>query len=387
MTVAAAHPILLDGVRRPGAHGPERLLVEGGRIAARGAPAGGAIRRLDGEGLLVLPGLIDLQINGAAGRDLTAEPDALWDVGAALGRFGVTAFLPTIVTSPPAVGEAARRAWLAGPPAGYRGATPLGLHLEGPFLNPGRLGAHDPAHVRGVDADLAAGWSPATGVRMVTLAPELPGALDVAAALAGRGVVAAAGHSLASVAEATAGFDAGIRYATHLFNAMPALDHRAPGLAAAALADPRVTIGLIPDGLHVHPTMVDLAWRAAGPQRVSIVTDAIAALGMPPGRYPFGDADLSLQDDGARLDDGTLAGSVIGLATGLRNLISFTGASVEQAAAAATRVPAALLGDASRGALRAGARADVVVLSDQLEAVVTIADGVVIHGEHDDRWR
>jgi N-acetylglucosamine-6-phosphate deacetylase len=387
MTVAAAHPILLDGVRRPGADSPERLLIQGGRIAAREAPADGTILRLDAEGLLVLPGLIDLQINGAAGRDLTAEPGSLWDVGAALGRFGVTAFLPTIVTSPPAVGEAARRAWLGGPPAGYRGATPLGVHLEGPFLSPGRLGAHDPAHVRGVDADLAAGWSAATGVRMVTLAPELPGALELAAALAGRGVVVAAGHSLATVAQATAGFDAGIRYATHLFNAMPALDHRAPGLAAAALADPRVTVGLIPDGLHVHPTMVDLAWRAAGPDRLSIVTDAIAALGMPPGRYPFGDADLSLQHDGARLDDGTLAGSVIGLAAGLLNLISFTGAPLETAAAAATRVPAALLGDASRGALRPGTRADVVVLSERLEVVVTIADGVVIHGEHDDRWR
>ena len=385
MTVVASPAVLLDGVTRAGRAEPERLLIANGRITAETTTAD-AVRQFDGEGLTVVPGFIDLQINGAAGRDLTADPESIWQVGAALGRFGVTAFLPTIVTSPPAVAEAARRTLASGPPDGYSGATPLGLHLEGPFLNPGRLGAHDPGHARPVDALLARDWSPDSGVRMVTLAPELPGATQLAADLARRGVIVAAGHSLATVDEASAGFDAGIRYVTHLFNAMPALDHRAPGLVAAALANPRVTVGLIPDGLHVHPTLVDLVWRLCGPDRLSIVTDAIAALGMPPGRYPLGDADVAVDDDGARLDDGRLAGSVIGLDAGLRNLMAFTGAPLDHAVAAVTRIPATLLGDGTRGSLEPGGRADLTLLDHDRRPVLTIRDGVIIHGEASARW-
>ena len=396
--IAAPGTILLDGIRRYDGAGPERLVLAEGRIAASeaargaGAPVGGqaagrTARRFDGEGLFVLPGFIDLQVNGAAGHDLTADPEAIWEVGAALARFGVTAYLPTIVTSPPEVAEAARRRILGGPPPGYAGAVALGLHLEGPFLNPERGGAHRAEHLRPPDPALADSWSRDGGVALVTLAPELPGAVELVRVLGGRDVVVAAGHSLATVEEARAGFEAGIRYATHLFNAMPRLDHRAPGLAAAALADPRVIVGLIPDGLHVHPTLVDLAWRIAGRDRLSIVTDSIAALGMPPGRYPLGDADVAVDDDGARLSDGRLAGGVIGLDEGLRNLVAFTGASPADAAAAITGVPAMLLGEPERGRLAVGGRADIVVVDDQLEVVAAIVGGIVAHGAEADRWR
>jgi N-acetylglucosamine-6-phosphate deacetylase len=390
---AAPRPILVEGATVLGATEPEALLLAGGRIAARGgdAVAGGGrgARRFRGEGLFMAPGFIDLQLNGAAGHDLSADPGSVWDVAATIAAHGVTAFLPTIVTAPPSVAETAARVLAGGPPPGWRGATPLGLHLEGPFLNPGRSGAHDRAHLRAPDPALAAGWSAATGVRIVTLAPELPGALELVRTLAGRGVVVAAGHSLATAEEAAAGFDAGIRYVTHLFNAMPPLGHRAPGLAGAALSDGRVIVGLIPDGVHVDPLVVDLTWRVAGADRLSIVTDAMAALGMPPGRYPLGGVDVEVGDDGAQLPDGRLAGSVLSLDAGLRNLVAYTGAPAAVAADAVTRVPAALLGERDRGALAVGAVADVVVLDAGLEVVATIARGVAIHGDDDgdgERW-
>ena len=291
-------------------------------------------------------GLIDLQVNGAAGHDLTADPEAVWAVGEALATHGVAAWLPTLVSPGWPIVERARAAFAAGPPQGYRGATVLGWHVEGPFLSTLRAGAHDPASLRPPDAGAVAGWSPATGVRVVTLAPELPGALAVVEALTAAGIVVSAGHSAATFAEAAAGFDAGIRAVTHLFNAMSPLDHRDPGLPGAALADDRVTICLIPDGLHVHPAMVRIVRDAVGPDRLAIVTDAIAALGMSPGAYRLAGRDLTYDEaeGSARLADGRLAGSVLSMDRAVRNLARFTGCSEPEARAAATTVPARLLG-------------------------------------------
>jgi N-acetylglucosamine-6-phosphate deacetylase len=288
--------------------------------------------------------VIDLQVNGAAGHDLTESPERLWDVAAALPRYGVTAFLPTLVSPSWAIVDRAREALAAGPPAGFVGATPLGWHVEGPFLNPERAGAHDPTALKAPSVEAVAGWSPATGVRIVTLAPELPGALDVVAALVANGVVVSAGHSNARFDEARAGFDAGIRFVTHLFNAMRRLGHREPGLIGAALADERITIGLIPDGLHVHPAIVALVRRAVGPERIAVVTDAIAALGVAPGRHRLAGRNVVVDETSCRLPDGTLAGSVIGLDEALGNFARFTGCSADEARLATTVVPARLLG-------------------------------------------
>lgn len=291
-----------------------------------------------------LDGLIELQVNGAGGFDLTNDPESLWQVGSVLRRFGVAAFLPTLVSPSWAVVDRARAAWLAGAPAGFAGATPLGWHVEGPFIAPSRAGAHDPASLQAPDAGVVADWSPASGIRMVTLAPELPGALGVVALLVGSGVVVSAGHSAATYAQAVAGFDAGIRSVTHLFNAMGRLDHRAPGLVGAALVDQRVTIGLIPDGLHVHPALVAIVRRAVGGDRLAVVSDAIAALGMAPGQYRLAGRDVTCDGTSARLSGGGLAGSVIGLDEAVRNLAAFAGVPLADAALAATDVPARLLG-------------------------------------------
>ena len=362
------------------------VLIADGRITAVGSaelevPPTATVR--NAAGLILSPGFIDLQVNGGFGLDFTADPATIWDVAAGLPRYGVTSFLPTVITSPPATGRAAQDVLRAGPPAGWVGARPLGLHLEGPFLNPGKKGAHNPAHLRLPTPEAVADWSPEEGVRLVTLAPELPGASEVIAALAGRGVVVSAGHSPATYDEAAAGFDAGARYATHLFNAMSTLHHREPGLVAAALADPRVTAGLIPDGLHVHPALVALVWRLLGPGRLNLVTDAMAAMGMSPGDYLLGDFSVTVDESSARLPDGTLAGCILSLDAILRAFIAFTGASLADALATVTTTPARLLGlGAELGSIAPGMAADLTLISPDLRIVETFIAGESAYATH-----
>ena len=288
--------------------------------------------------------MIDLQINGAGGFDLTTEPERLWDVGAILPRYGVTAFLPTLVSPSWSIVDRALAAFQPGSPAGYEGAQVLGWHVEGPFLAPSRAGAHDPDRLLTPDVAPVRDWAPDRGVRIATLAPELPGALDVVETLVGNGVIVSAGHSAATYAEARAGFGVGIRMVTHLFNAMSPLDHREPGLPGAALGDDRVTVCLIPDGIHVAPETIALVRRLVGPDRLAIVSDAIEALGLPPGRHRLAGRELLVDETSARLPNGVLAGCVIGLEEGVANLADFTGLSIDEARLAATAVPARLLG-------------------------------------------
>jgi N-acetylglucosamine-6-phosphate deacetylase len=358
------------------------VLVDGDRIAAVGAavdvPRPPQAQTLDAGGLILSPGFIDLQLNGAFGLDFTADPASLWEVAARLPQHGVTAFLPTIITSPLETIAAAQDA-VGRPPASFRGATPLGLHVEGPFLNPAKRGAHNPAHLRQPEVAAVAAWSPASGVRLVTLAPELPCAMELIQHLHRRGVVVSAGHSLATYDEALAGLAAGLTYGTHLFNAMPALEHRAPGLAAALLTDPRAVVGVIPDGLHLHPAIVRLIWQAKGPAGVNVVTDAMAALGMPPGAYQLGDFTVTVDATSARLNDGRLAGSLLSLDQAVRNLMAFTGCSLGEALSTASAVPARVLGLPDRGRIAPGYIADLVLLTPDLNVAATVVGGKVCY--------
>jgi N-acetylglucosamine-6-phosphate deacetylase len=336
-------------------------------------------RRIDGSGHTLAPGLIDLQINGAFGRDFTLEPGAIWDVAALLPRYGLTSFLPTIITSPLDTIEEAQQTISAGPPAEFKGARPLGLHLEGPYLNPEKKGAHNPEFMRRPALDEIAGYSPRDGVSMVTLAPELYGALPMVDTLSARGILVSAGHSQATFDQAKAGFEAGIRYSTHLFNAMSAIHHREPGLASAALADERVTIGLIPDGIHVHPALIKVVWQVARDGRLNLVTDAMAALGMPPGRYQLGGYTVTVDESSCRLPDGTLAGCIISPDQALRNLIAFTGCSLTEALAPLTTVPAQLLSLGGRlGQITRGHDADLVLLTSDLKVAATVIGGRIV---------
>jgi N-acetylglucosamine-6-phosphate deacetylase len=352
------------------------VIVRGGRIAelvARPGPAAEAAASadpttglpvLDASGLVVAPGLIDLQCNGAGGFDLTAEPERMWEMAALLPQWGVTAWLPTVVTSPDPVRARAIAALQGGPPHDGVVAAPLGLHFEGPYLAPERRGAHAPAHLRPPDRDAVAPWSRDAGVALVTLAPELPGALHVLRDLVDRGVVVSLGHSSATAAEATAAVDAGARWVTHLFNAMGPLHHRDPGLVGVALTDERLAVGAIVDGLHVHPMVVAVAARSLG-SRLTLVTDAVNALGMPPGRWALGDVEALADGEGVRLEDGTLAGSLLSLDRAVANLVAFAGTSFDDALDAASGAPARLLGlEAERGVIAPGAVGDLVLLLD-----------------------
>jgi N-acetylglucosamine-6-phosphate deacetylase len=333
---------------------------------------------IDAEGLLVAPGFVDLQCNGGLGIDLASEPERLWELAAALPRWGVTAWLPTIVTTPPGVTDHALAALAAGPPPDWTGAAPLGLHLEGPFLAVAKRGAHDAAFLAAPSLELIEGWSRDAGVAVVTLAPELEGAGAVVQALVARGVIVSLGHSAASAADATEAVRSGARWITHLFNAMEPLHHRAPGLAGVALTDERLRVGLIVDGIHVAPPVVAVAQRALG-ERLTLVSDAVAALGMPPGRHALGRAVVTVGDEAVRLADGTLAGSNLSLDQAVRNLMSFTGCSSAVALHAASASPAELLGDPTRGTLAPGARADLVLLTADLEVVMTVVAGRVVY--------
>ena len=359
------------------------VVVENGRIVAVGSASAVSVPPhadvLDAAGGILAPGFIDLQVNGAFGADFTADPAQIWPVARDYARYGVTAFLPTIITSP-LKNVAAAQEIVCHAPAGFRGAQPLGLHVEGPFLNPARKGAHNPDYLRLPSLDAVKDWSLATGVRMVTLAPELPGAAEVIAGLTGRGILVSAGHSMATYAEAVRGFDAGIRYGTHLFNAMPPLAHREPGLPGALLTDPRPAAGFIPDGIHTHPALISLAWKLLGPGRFSMVTDCMAALGMGPGRHLLGDFEVVVDATSARLADGTLAGSILSLDQGVRNLIAHAGCSLGDALATVTTTPARLLGiDHERGCIAPGFIADLVLLSPGLHVQATVAHGEVVY--------
>ena len=359
------------------------LLADGGKIIACGSladvPQPPEAATIDGHGLSLAPGFIDLQFNGAFGHDFTAEPGSIWQVGQELPRYGVTAFLPTVITAPLERTAAAQEVLCTGAPDGYHGAQALGLHVEGPFLNPEKKGAHNPEYLRLPDLDAIKDWSPRNGVRLVTLAPELAGAGDVIARLTERGVVVSAGHSTLGYEQAGAAFQLGVRCGTHLFNAMPPLNHRTPGLAGALLGNPNVGAGIIVDGLHVHPAMVALAWRLKGGRGLFLVTDAMAAAGMPPGTYQLGGLTVHVDGVSACLDDGTLAGSLLSMDVALRNLIAFTGCSPAEALPALTRVPADLLAMPEKGRLLAGCDADLVLLSADLQVQGTIVAGELVY--------
>lgn len=372
--------------------GRDRFEIVGGTDAsgarvdialAEGAQTAGAVDtdadRLDASGLTVVPGLIDLQVNGAFGHDFTDDPESIWEVGARLVAHGVTAFCPTIITAPhdrlvAAVEAISRR------PAGYVGAEPLGLHVEGPHIAPEKRGTHPldlitPARDARVEPN---------GVAIVTLAPESDGARDLIETLTKAGVVVSLGHSAAGAACARSALDAGATMGTHIFNAMPPIAAREPGLTGVLLTDPRAYVGLIADGHHHAEETIRLVWSAAS-DRLIVVTDAIAALGMPDGAYRLGGVDVVVGQGIARNTEGALAGAVTPLPQALALLQDVTRAPFAEVVATATRNPARALGDDTRGALGRG-RGDLTLLAGT-EVAATVVGGVLTHLGDPNRWR
>jgi N-acetylglucosamine-6-phosphate deacetylase len=362
---------------------PASLLVQDGRISQIGnnlSPQGDW-DVLEAQGLILTPGWIDIQLNGAFGFDFTEDPETIWQAACELPKLGTTSFLPTIISSPLVTIEHAIRVQKHGSPKGFKGANPLGLHLEGPFLNTGKKGAHNPQFLMKPSPDLVSNWTRPNGVLLVTLAPELDDEFATTHRLRDQGVVLSIGHSLATYEQACVSFQNGIKCGTHLFNAQTSIDHRKPGLAVALLNTPEVYTGVIVDGIHLHPAMVKLAWTSKGNRRLITVTDAISALGMPPGKYKLGEFEIKVTQTTVTLADGTLAGSNITQQKSLRNLIAWTSCTLHEAVQTVTANPAEMLNLPKKGRIITGADADLVMIDRDLNIKSTIVGGEILYKE------
>lgn len=371
MVVISAETVVLDGqVSRPG-----WLEVADGRILDGGA---GPPRRPADEDFpdcVVVPGFIDMHVHGGGGASYT-DPDGIEAAAEFHLRHGTTTTLASLVTAAPAELIAGVRALAEA----TRRGTIAGIHLEGPWLSRARCGAHDPALTRDpdpteIDAVLAAGDGT---IRMVTLAPELPGAGDAIRRFADAGVVVAVGHTDATYEQTKRAVAAGATVGTHLFNAMPPLHHREPGPALALLQDASVTVELIADGVHVHPEVVRAVIAAAGPDRVALVTDAIAAAGCTDGAFRLGAVPVDVASGVARVHGtSTIAGSTATMDTIFRTVASDAGLEAATRMTAAT--PARALGLDRVGGLRAGHEANLVVLDGALDVTAVMVRGDWCH--------
>lgn len=362
------------------------VLIEDGRIVAVGPRSSfdSTTRTLDFPEAVLAPGFIDIHIHGAAGHDsMHIDRDGAAEMGRFLAKHGITSYYPTTITASEqdtieALGSLAKL--ISDPPKGDAEnpcARPLGLHLEGPFISQARRGVHPPNHIQEALLETLHRYNDASGanVRIITIAPEIPGALEMIRYAAGKGIVCSIGHTNADYEQAQAAIDAGARHATHTFNAMRPIEHRNPGVAGAVLTDRRVFADMIVDGLHVLPPMVDLFLRCKGTDRAVLISDAMSATGMPPGQYRLGEFDVKVE--GLRCDcHGKLAGSVLTLDVAIRNVMQFADWDLQNAVRIVTLNPARLLGiEKQKGQLVPGADADLVVLSQSGEILRTFISG------------
>ena len=355
----------------------DAMLIEGDAITWIGVgrpPVRADEEIVAGPGELIAPGFVDLQVNGFAGRDAAAGADAIAAISEALPATGVTAFLPTIISAPVEVG--AEFVAAVGAAGEASGARVLGAHVEGPFLNPSFRGAHLRSNLAGPtedNVDVVVAARP----RMVTLAPELSGSLAAIERLHRAGVVVAAGHTGADFEQGRKAIAAGVRFGTHVYNAMPEVHHRRPGIALALILDARVTTGVIADGEHVHPSVCEQLVRVKAGSRIALTTDQTAAAGVPAGRYEL--SGRAVHSDGrvVRLEDGTLAGSAATMPDLVRLMAGLQGMSLSRAVGLASSVPARVVGERRLGRLGVGACADIVVLDAEIRPRLTMVRGVV----------
>jgi N-acetylglucosamine-6-phosphate deacetylase len=368
---------------------PGYVSLADGHVAAVGGglPQGKPDLQLH-DGVLV-PGFVDLQVNGYFGVEFATADFTGWlTVARRLAETGTTAFMPTVITSPlDDMVDALRRAaqFHAKLADGSQGARVLGVHAEGPFISPVRPGAHNPEWIvnpdpAAVDDLIAAGGG---NLRIVTLAPERDGAVAAIKQLTAAGVVVSVGHSDATAQQVSVAARCGATMVTHLFNAQRPMHHREPGVVGQALADSRLTSSLIGDLHHVSGQVSAIAFAAA-PDRICLITDAAACAGMPPGRYVLGGEPIELSEgDGAPpvRSDGTIAGSSLRMDSAVANMVA-TGVGIAEAVAAGTRIPADLIGRPDLGRIAPAAAADLTWLSDDLRTIATWVGGEQVFGPH-----
>jgi len=346
---------------------PGELWVSSGKIIA---PQSKSDQSIDLNGSLIAPGFIDLQLNGGFGKDFSSQPGVVEEVAKQLPKYGVTAFLATVISSSP---EQYRNILPTLQPrsGGRHGSEVLGVHLEGPFISLKKLGMHPRQYIASDEESpkktLEAVYGSLEGVRMVTLAPEISGGNELVKELVGQGIVVAAGHSVASLSQLKQSVDAGLTMVSHLFNAMGTFHHREVGIIGGALTDDRLYFSLIVDEVHLSDETVKMAQKLGG-SRLVLITDGMAAMGVMPGRYTFGTREIDVNTKAAYLvGSDVLAGGIGTMDAAVRKLYQVTHCSKVQALEAASLRPAKILDiDHRKGSLHIGADADFVILDDDL---------------------
>lgn len=378
--IAGGRVVATDGV-----HAPGWVLIEGSMIAdiGRGTPPRIAdAERLDAADRYVMPGLVDIHVHGGGGHELMeAEPDGVAGLARFLASHGVTSFAPTTYTAEhePTMKALRRIADAMGPIEG--GATNLGAHMEGPYLNVDRKGAHQPDLIRPADRAEVEDYLSLGILRQMAIAPEIEANGWLIDELVAHGITVAAGHTDATGQQMHAAADRGVKSVTHVFNGMRGMHHREPGAAGAALAIDQLWCELIADGVHVSPDVMRLVWHAKGRDRVILVTDTNKATGMRVEDISmrFG-RRIHIEGGVVRLEDGTISGSVTTLEQGFANFLRATGASIAEAWPVVSLNPARAVGAADRkGSLEVGKDADIVLLSDEGEVAITLVEGRRVH--------
>ena len=363
---------------------PGVVLIEGEKIVsveaqARVLPPGASI--IDAAGCIVSPGYVDIHVHGGAGHDtMDASHEALAGMSGFFAEHGVTGFLPTTVTAGREASLAAVRAVADYQARPGMGAQALGVHLEGPYISARRAGAQNPRHVRPPDPAEYVRLFERGNIKLISVAPEIPGVQALTEYAVGRGAAVAMGHSLATYEQAMEAVRWGVTQSTHTYNAMQGMHHRKPGTTGAALTCDSIYAQVIVDLIHVHPAMVDLLLRAKGVSRTVLITDAMRAAGMPDGVYELGGQRVTVIGGQARLPSGNLAGSTLTMDAAVRNLIDAAHLGLADALWTATFTPAESVGMGHRkGKLMPGYDADIILLDRDLNVKLTMVGGRVVY--------
>ena len=331
----------------------------------------------------ICPGFMDIHMHGIDGFDtMDGTPESLRAISAALARYGVTSFLATTMTAAYDQVEQSLQNIVELSGKGLPGAQAAGIHLEGPWINPRYKGAQKEEHIATPYLqDVRRLYELADGLlKVVTIAPEQPGALEAIAWLKERGVIVSCGHTGANFELATRAVDAGICHFTHCFNAMTGLHHREPGVVGAAMYHEQLSTELIADGIHVHPAVMRILYRVKTAERLALISDSMRAAGLGAGTYDLGGQEVHVQNGEAKLADGTLAGSVLTLNRAVGNMVRLSGVSLADAVRMASQTPAEILGLGNqKGRLAAGWDADLTVLDPQFDVSLTIVAGKEVY--------
>ncbi|NQT67280.1 MAG: N-acetylglucosamine-6-phosphate deacetylase [Actinobacteria bacterium] len=331
----------------------------------------------------VVPGFIDIHVHGGGGSDIMdGKYEAVKQIAATHSRFGTTAFLPTtmtmskdkIIRSLKSIHEAFIK--------GTGAAEILGINLEGPYINPEKKGAQKEKDIKRPSIEEFLEFNQASGnlIRLITVAPEMPGAIDLIRWLHKNGIIASVGHSNATYKQVQEGIKAGLTHVTHTFNAMRGLDHREPGVVGAALSSPKLILEMIADGIHLHPVAMKILIKIKEVGKIVLITDAMRAASKPEGTYNLGGQEVTVVNGQARLKDGTLAGSVLTMNKAVCNMVDKVGVSLTEAIQMATINPARCLGvESKKGSLEPGKDADIVILNKKLKVELTMVKGRVVY--------